>query len=366
MHKAGQIIAQEISAQGPITFARFMEIALYCPECGYYEAEPDTLGREGDFFTSVTVGPLFGQLLAFKFTEWLEGWAKTCPGPAKIAEVGAHDGTLARDVLEWVEENRKDPTDYEYWIVEPSAHRRKWQEATLGRMADRVRWATGLDGLAQAHPEGFCGVLYANEMLDAMPVQRLGWSAEEQQWFEWGVDLQEDRFVWSRLNGAVVSDHPLISRLPQALLAVLPDGFTTEVSLQAIEWWRAAAQVLRRGALAAFDYGLTTEEFFSPHRSAGTLRAYRQHKSSTDVLADPGKQDITAHVNFSLLQETGEMMSLKTSEFVPQSRFLTMIAEKLWSEEARRSVWTQAQTRQLRTLIDPGGLGRFKVLVQVR
>jgi len=391
MHKAGQKIAAEIRASGVIPFSRFMELALYCPDCGYYEAEADKIGRKGDFFTSVSVGPLFGQLLGFQFARWFQEWAKTCLGPAKIAEAGAHDGTLARDILIYLRQHCPDIFEsVEYWIVEPSERRKELQVRLLGDLACKVRWTSNLGSLRDAHPEGFRGVIFANELLDAMPVHRLCWDAKGKQWFEWGVTLQGDRFVWVRPGRARSPSEPSVSpdtpqgsgrlgeaalpsrvltllpQLPPALLDVLPDGFSTEVSPAALDWWTHAARILSYGALLTFDYGLTTEEFLLPHRAEGTLRAYRSHRLSPDVLADPGEQDITAHVNFSLLEQAGESAGLRTASFVTQEQFLTGIVKQLWSEASSSQTWNAQLTNQLRTLTDPTGLGRFKVLLQTR
>jgi SAM-dependent MidA family methyltransferase len=166
--------------------------------------------------------------------------------------------------------------------------------------------------------------------------------------------------------------HPLLSRLPAELLKVLPDGFTIDFCSGALDWWAAASRVLGKGALVAIDYGMTSEEFFLPHRLEGTLRAYRSHQVSSDVLANPGEQDITAHVDFSLLQQAGEKAGLRTEAMVSQLQFLTAIVQRVFSKAGGRQSmdslvdWTRQQKRQFRTLTSPEGLGRFRVLVQSR
>ena len=146
-----------------------------------------------------------------------------------------------------------------------------------------------------------------------------------------------------------------------ALQAALPDGFTCEISPAAERWWKQAAGALRRGWLVAFDYGFAAGEQVRAGRTRGTLRAYRSHQVSDDLLATPGEQDLTAHANFAVLQAAGEVAGLRTVEFCPQERFLARVAPKLPGE------WTPARTRQLRTLVHPGHLGAaFKVLVQER
>src|ERR1035441_5340182 len=139
MNEVGQRIAGEIRDRGAITFARFMELALYCPNCGYYEREEDIIGRRGDYYTSVSVGSLFGELLAFQFAEWLQ------QGGMRIVEAGAHGGDLARDILSWMQEYRPGLyTRLEYWIVEPSEARQRWQRHKLADHGSKVRWVKDL------------------------------------------------------------------------------------------------------------------------------------------------------------------------------------------------------------------------------
>ena len=151
------------------------------------------------------------------------------------------------------------------------------------------------------------------------------------------------------------------------LLEVLPDGFTVEVSPAAERWWREAASVLECGRLVTIDYGLTADEFIVPERKEGTARAYSHHQASRDVLADPGEQDITAHVNFTAIQTAGESAGLRTDAFVTQAQFLTGIAARAWKDGASLGAWTPERTRQFQTLTHPEHLGQsFRVLVQSR
>lgn len=352
-------IREEILKCGEISFARFMELALYCPETGYYEANKDNVGRAGDFITSVSTGELFGQLLAFQFAEWLDE-LKAQNKKIKIVEAGAHDGKLATDILGWLKKFRPELfSEIEYCLVEPSLRRQVWQRATLNDFAN-VRWLAALPGAE------FTGIIFGNELLDAMPVHRFGWDAKANQWFEWRVALDGGKFIWTR---SLDDPHALpssIRDLPSALLTVLPDGYIVETSPAAEQWWRDVAGVLVHGKLLAIDYGLTDEEQISPGRLRGTLRAYHRHQVSDDLLANVGEQDLTAHVNFTAIQKTGEAAGLKTENFCTQPQFLTRILaaamkKKFFSE------WEAKQTRQFQTLTHPEHLGRaFRVLVQSR
>ena len=429
MSNLSEIIRCEAVQRGVLSFARFMELALYCPVHGYYETKKDNPGRHGDFYTSVGVGELFGQLLAFQFAEWLEtlnpparrSAAKTAQPLAapkrsaggstlNLVEAGAHDGRLAKDILTWLQSNRPELLDQiEYWIIEPSARRQEWQGETLREFAPRVRWFAGFQSLLQertchsspvtCHPP-LRGVIFSNELLDAMPVHRFGWDAAKKTWFEWGVAVDGEKFVWARIpdtlaprsgeragaRGTFENSPSSIFHLPSSLLAVLPDGYTIETCPAAESWWREAAGILERGKLMTIDYGLTSDELFLPRRPRGTLRAYFRHHASDDLLANVGEQDLTAHVNFSTIQAAGESVGLRTEMFSTQSQFLTRILEKTLREKSFGELvaskhlvspksdgggsedgWTPAQARQFQTLTHPEHLGRaFRVLVQSR
>jgi SAM-dependent MidA family methyltransferase len=384
MNPLSEIIRREAAQSGVLSFARFMELALYCPVHGYYETKKDNPGRHGDFYTSVGVGELFGQLLAFQFAGWLQAEVHSPQSTVHIVEAGAHDGQLARDILAWLQSNRPELLDQvEYWIIEPSARRQEWQGETLREFAPRVRWFAGFQSLLQertchsspatGHPP-LRGVIFSNELLDAMPVHRFGWDAAKKTWFEWGVAVDGEQFAWAKIqNPESRIQNPELD-LPTSLLAVLPDGYTVETCPAAQNWWRKAAGILEHGKLMTIDYGFTADELYSPNRTRGTLRAYFRHHASDDLLANVGGQDLTAHVNFSAIQAAGESVGLKTEMFSTQSQFLTRILEKASKDDflgklvaAKRSEdgWTPVQARQFQTLTHPEHLGRaFRVLVQ--
>jgi SAM-dependent MidA family methyltransferase len=352
-----QIIRHETAKNGILPFARFMELALYCPEYGYYEQQKDNVGLHGDFYTSVSTGELFGQLLAFQFAGWLETEFRNQQSAVNIVEAGAHDGKLARDILTWLRLNRpKLFAQIEYVILEPSARRQTWQQATLQDFPN-VRWQNSPSSTSSPP---LTGILFSNELLDAMPVHRLGWDAAQRTWFEWGVALDGEKFVWAK-----IPNPQFAIRNPQ-LESVLPDGYTIEISPAAEDWWRNAAGMLAHGKLVAIDYGFTADEMFSPARTQGTLRAYHRHHVTNDLLANPGEQDLTAHVNFSAIQTVGEAAGLKTEQFTTQTKFLTQILAKAAPDKTFGG-WSASRTRQFQTLTHPEHLGRaFRVLVQSR
>jgi len=372
---------------------RFMELALYCPNCGYYDTEEDIIGRRGDYYTSVSVGSLFGELLGWQFADWFEqrGLGPRSPEERsqtiKVVEAGAHSGWLSSDILAWMRDYR--PALFarlQYWILEPSNRRRGWQRRNLATFGNTVRWAAELGELkctaaSEPPPPDAAEVrviIFSNELLDAMPVHRLGWDARKRAWFEWGVTIKAGRFVWTRVtDDARGWKHSKSKELPgipwrwsafdEGLLDLLPDGFSIEVCPAAEEWWREAANILGHGQLVAIDYGLTADELIMPERKEGTLRAYRHHRVSSDVLAYPGEQDITAHVNFAAIQAVGESAGLMTDALLTQEQFLTRIATQTWQTEGCFGKWTPERIRQFQTLTHPGHLGRsFRVLVQSR
>jgi len=366
MKMPAAVIRDKIRKSGVISFARFMELALYCPESGYYETNKDKIGRGGDFITSVSVGSLFGELLAFQFAEWLQelliaGQTPAAPGRLSIVEAGAHDGRLAGDILAWLQANRPQLfARVEYVIVEPSARRQEWQRENLKLFSPQVRWVSR----PQASPGApLNGILYCNEMLDAFPVRRFGWEAAKKAWFEWGVALAGENFCWTRMASPVTATALLC---PPELERVLPDNYVIETSPAAENWWREAAGMLSHGKWLTIDYGLAAEEMISPARTGGTLRAYHRHRVSNDLLAEAGEQDLTAHVNFTAIQQAGEAAGLRTEAFCTQPQFLTRILQKAVAEKFFAQMDAK-RLRQFQTLTHPEHLGRaFRVLVQGR
>jgi SAM-dependent MidA family methyltransferase len=366
MKNIAEIIRGEIAAVGVLPFARFMRLALYHPHLGYYETQK-TIGRSGDFYTSVSVGSLFGQLLAFQFSGWLEEFS-IAGCRLRIVEAGAHDGSLAKDILNWLQIHRPKLFErIEYVIIEPSPCRLAWQKETLAAFENKIQW---VGQISELHPQSaicnpqFFQIIFSNELLDAFPVHRLGWDAKGEKWFEWGVALDGEKFVWARIQNP--ESRIRNPELPDKLLQILPDNFIVEISSAAENWWREAANVLNRGKLLTIDYGLTNDELFLPQRKGGTLRAFCRHHFADDLLANPGEQDLTAHVNFSSIQKAGEDAGLKTEIFSTQSKFLTDILGKTLKDK-NFGEWTSARTRQFQTLTHPEHLGRaFQVLVQSR
>ncbi len=325
MTPAEQRVRDEIAGSGPMAFARFMNLALYAPDCGYYENTERAPGRSGDFFTSVGVGPVFGFLLAEHFAERCGSW----PG-LDLVEAGAHDGQLADDVLTAI--GRFHPSmlgGVRYWVLEPSGNREEWQRRRLSHWAPRMGWIRKWEEL----PRRVRGFIFCNELLDAFPVHRFEWNAPTREWLESGVTVRDGRLGWCRLPKR--TDPGPTGPCAEAGLAEvaalephLSDGFVLESAPGAATWWRDAARALEAGWLLTFDYGFGESAVLRPEHPKGTLRAYHRHRVCEDLLARPGEQDLTAHVDFRRLIAAGEEVGLMTEAFLPQGRWLAAIAAK--------------------------------------
>lgn len=328
-----EILRAEIAAHGPMLFRDFMARALYDPEHGYYTSGRARIGRKGDYFTSVSVGPLFGALLARQFAEVWEKLGR--PADFTFVEQGAHDGTLAADVLAAL------PPEMpaRLTIVEPSPH---WRALQAEKLAGRdVRWVENVTALAP-----FTGVHYSNELLDAFPVHLVRRAADG--WQERAVAVEGERFVFADVP---LSDERLLAHLPDA-----PEGYTTEVNLAALDWIADLAPKLTRGLVLVIDYGYPRAEFHAPHRTAGTLEAIAAHRR-VDPLAAPGAADITAHVDFTALAAATD---LEVLGFTDQHHFLTGLSRLHFAEGVRPD---PRDMRAFQTLSHPTMLGRsFKAL----
>jgi SAM-dependent MidA family methyltransferase len=344
-----------------------MDLALYTPGLGYYEREEPIVGRAGDFYTSVSVGPLLGELIGFQIGTWLESLPS---GPFHLIEAGAHSGQLSLDVLRHLRSHHPNLAErIHLCIVEPSPRRQGWQRETLQELTGTVSWFTTLEGLRQTHPR-LTGVLYANELLDAFPVHRVAWNRGLGAWMEQGVGWESDRFVWKRLSSPsrpILEGLRRLDELPDELLDLLPDGFRVELAPAAADWWREAAQCIHQGWLLTLDYGLFDAEFLMPHRADGTLRTYRHHRPGGDLLDQPGLQDITAHIHWDEVRSAGEQTGLVTETMASQRQWLSGILAATLNARGRFPEWDASRVRQFQTLTHPEHLGQaFRVLVQSR
>ncbi len=344
-------------------FDRFMDLALYDPAHGYYGKAGGAghIGKKGDFYTSVSAGPLFGRLLARQFFQMWELLDR--PALFWLVEQGASDGQLAVDILEWC---RVEASDFfetvRYAIIEPSGISRRQQQNAIGtgnpELAARVTQWENVASLAVEKP---VGVFFSNELVDAFPVRVIRFQSG--QWREEHVVLVGDVLGWTDL---AIVDQELLDAIAGLPLPSL-DGYTTEINLRARHWMNELGGVLARGYVLTIDYGFPASVYYANFRTDGTLTAYVKHKSRADVLTAPGERDITAHVDFTALAQAGEGAGLATLGFVDQQRFLMGVAHDELSEKEGRRAGIANNTRAWNTLTHPDHLGAtFYALLQAK
>lgn len=349
-------LVRRIRERGPLTVAEYMELALYQPEHGYYARAAQRSGRDGDFFTSVDVGPLFGRMIAVQIEEMWRVLGDSKAGEFQLVEAAAGNGRLMRDVLDGAAaEQLAFPAHARVTLVERSAAACSAQNATF-------RGAPG--GVPDSRPDlpsPITGVVYANELLDALPVHVV--QATEGGLEEVYVDADADGLAEKR---GPLSD-PAIAEYVSNLAVEPPRGSRFEVGLAAAAWVRRAASALAAGFLLLFDYGHDVTELYSPLHAGGTLTTYRHHSvGARHWLADPGEADLTSHVNITAVRKAAESSGLQALGTVDQMYFLTSlgIVDRLPGGTS-----VDAITRRLaaKTLLMPGGLGStIKVMIFAR
>ena len=330
-----------------------MATALYHPELGYYARDARQVGRGGDFFTSVSVGPLFGELLARRFGRWWQDAGR--PQPWRLVECGAHDGTLAADILGALRQLH--PAAFaalEYAIPEPLPRLQAAQRATLQPFAARVRH---LAHPAELAAQPLPGIAFGNELLDALPCQLVEWQADG--WHLCQVACATTGgFCWD-------TQQPVTGPALFAALAPLgrafPVGYRSEVRSGYDEWFAPLLAALSSGLLVWLDYGFARPDFYHPARHHGTLRTFSGHRAADDPLLDPGTLDITAHVDFTAVAEAAIALGCRPLLFRSQGSWLTAIARDwLLAMEGEPNA---PLLRQFHTLTHPAQLGaRFHVL----
>ena len=345
-----QFIRDQIARQGPVTFKWFMGQALYHPELGYYSSGRCSIGRDGDYFTNVSVGRLFGRLLASQFSEI---WDKLgCPSDFVIVEQGAQNGDFARDVLEAIRDGKPDLFSVlRYWIIEPFPILQERQTAALQPFADRVSWTNAPDDLAP-----FSGVHFSNELLDSMPVHLI--SRCENGWQEMRVNVMEDEFCF--VTSAI--DDPDL-RLHVNAIPFPPDyEYQTEVNLAALKWIETISEKLVRGYVFTIDYGYSRDEYYAPERTHGTLRSCANHRILPSPFSAVGYADLTAHVDWTSVALKAEQCGFAVTGFTDQHHFITGIVTTLLADQFGPEAENKSR-RALQTLLHPELLGRtFQVL----
>jgi SAM-dependent MidA family methyltransferase len=353
------LIRERIRRYGPVPFPWFMDQALYHPEFGYYSSPRLRIGRQGDYYTNVSVGRLYGQLLA---SQLIEMWKLLgSPSCFTIVEQGAEEGRLALDILSAIVQESSEAADcIRYTILEPVPGKQRQQRASFASaFLDKVTWLTGLNDL-----KSVTGAFISNELVDAMPVHLVEY--RNRAWLELLVDISGEDFCFipSKIESSELAK--ALEKLP--LPAASP--YRTEVNLAALRWIRGVSKRLERGFVLIVDYGFPRHEYYKPERIEGTLSCYSLHRRSDDPLLRPGEIDITAHVEFTSLAEAAEEASLKVAGYTDQHHFMVGAAEsRLLALEKVVEIGglTPAHAaffHQYRTLMHPGTMGMaFKYLL---
>lgn len=383
-------IRDTVAREGPLPFARFMALALYHPTLGYYSGggqAREPIGWSGDYFTSGDVHPLWGWCIARQLHEmWM---LLDRPATFSVVEPGAGRGLLAREVWAYALERAPDwAKSLRYTLIDrapagsPLRVRREAALAaalaTLNAPPDAIRWSGALEDAA---PPGSAGCVVANELVDALPMHIV--EVSDGALREVYVDATPGRLVeWlgplSHPDLAGYLDHYHIPWRDY------PAGWRAEICLDAAGWMRTAAHVHARGFVLILDYGDTARRLYTRDRRRGTLAVYARHQLGERPLANPGQQDLTAHVNFSALSEAGRTLGLRTAGFTTQRDLLQRLGIHAETEARAARLYPAADTARhtdqgqmdylrraalrnaVATLLNPQGLGGFKVLLQHR
>ena len=358
-------IQDRISSQGRITFAEYMEMALYMPGLGYYTSPGEKIGGEGDYYTSPELHPLFGEMIGRQLAQIAD--ASALGGSVSslaIVEMGAGKGLLCHDILNYT--RREHPKFFQrltYLIIEKSHTMIEQQKERLAPyiQEDKVRWVSGLDNAT--FPHGIVGFVLSNELLDSFPTHRL--VKKEGQLQEIYVTMRDGRF----LEVLDVPSCPDLVKYFERLDIVLDEGQQVEVNLKALDWMRQVGRTLKKGVVITVDYGYPAAELYSPHRKSGTFLCYYKHRVSEDPYVRVGWQDMTAHVDFTSLARTGQEVGLEVTGFTNLEYFLIglgitqEIENRLEQQTDRQS--REQQLSAMKHLLAPNGLGRvFKILIQ--
>ncbi|MGQ9674230.1 MAG: class I SAM-dependent methyltransferase [Chloroflexota bacterium] len=350
-----------IAQQGPITFAEFMDVALYHPEHGYYASGEERFGPAGDFNTSPTTHPAFGALIGCQLVEMWDLLER--PANFTIVEMGAGDGRLCCDVLRAL--RIFCPALYRklrYVLIERSLRQRQRQVMTLARLLSKRQDMESVEILEDSSLDGVTGCFLSNELVDAFPVHRV--VKMDGRLKEVYVGVEGDRFVdvLGELSTPTLQDHL------QWLEIELSEGQYGEVNLIAPEWLCQVASRLSRGFVLTIDYGYPAKELYAPRRREGTLLTYRRHCHGKNLYSRVGQQDLTSHVDFSALVKTGLSIGLEFTGLTTQQMFLMQLGLKQYAEALRSlrlpAAELQANVRAMDALIRPDELGGHKVLVQ--
>jgi SAM-dependent MidA family methyltransferase len=351
-----QLVRQRIQQQGPISFSDYMEMVLYQPEYGYYSAGLQKFGAGGDFITSPELGNLFAQCLANQVRQigaQLESW--------EIIEAGAGSGVLAADLLSALEDNSP---PQRYRILERSAHLRQVQKETL--QARVPQWMDRISWLEKPPEMPWQGIFLANEVLDALTVERFSIQNDEIQ--QLLVNEGPDGLLWHAEPAPQIMQTQ-VARILANTEGLPADGFCSELNPHLPDWLEAVSKSLEKGLALFIDYGYPRHEYYQPQRRNGTLICHYRHRAHDDPFSWPGLTDISASVDFTALAEAADQCGLDVSGYTSQAMFLLGCGLQSIIEDFQLLPDLQRvrKNTEVRKLTMPGEMGeRFQVMALSR
>ncbi|MGJ9381766.1 class I SAM-dependent methyltransferase [Salipaludibacillus sp. CF4.18] len=342
----------------PWTYAKFMSVALYDQDVGYYSNNRIKLGKYGDFYTSNHVHPVFSQSFAMTFLDIVEKEKL----PLAICEFGAGDGSFARSTLTYIKDNSLE--DVTYLIVESSSYHREILRQQLAQFPDSVKIFASMEQMLSEFTS-FQGIIFSNEFLDAMPIHLI--KQTRQSLYEIQVELNEDRAL---VEKEIICENPQILHWIDRYGPKLPEYYRTEINLEMKTWIEKIASWLHKGVIFTVDYGYENRELLFPERKDGSIRGYKQHKMVRNPLENPGEMDITSHVQWDafrlITKEVGltEVMHVRQDKFLVKAGLFSLLETSAdgtlnpFSDQFKRNQAIQA-------FVHPGGISAaFQVNIQ--
>ncbi len=349
-------IRSSLARHKQLTFAQYMHKALYTPELGYYASALPKIGELGDFITAPEVSPIFSRCLARQAIQVLEQLESP-----NILEFGAGSGVMAKDIL--LELAQLEQPLERYYILEISADLQARQKALLEKELPAELFAKVI-WLSELPTKPIPAVIIANEVLDAMPFERLRIEPEHSLQGYVVYNETSEKFEWDYRPIIDAGLQKFANQLIQNIGTVSHLGYETEINLNIKPWLTSLNQILSQGAVILIDYGYTRQEYYQPARVMGTLRCHYQHRAHGNPFFYPGLQDITAHVDFTAVAEDGFDSGFKISGFTTQANFLMGTGLMEMSVDPDAPVTEQIKiAQQIKTLTLPDEMGEsFKVI----
>jgi SAM-dependent MidA family methyltransferase len=378
-----QKIIEKIVKDGPITFETFMEMALYEPSLGYYASDKTETGKAGDFYTSQHLHNVFGAMIGNQLDEMWETMGK--PTDFCVMEFGAGEGYMCKDILDYLK-NKEVFSSLTYLMVERNPFMQYKQKKLLEIFLDKVKWVSSLKGLSNIK-----GCILSNELLDALPVHLIEMDDELKEVYvtvnnknnppesprtplrKRGAegDFKGEQGGFSGRNINEIKGNPSTDALADYIREFsieLPEGYRTEINLRIKDLLRSVNEVLSEGFILTIDYGYPAWDYYSEDRNRGTLLCYHRHQVNENPYANIGRQDITAHVNFSSVKKWGEELGLETLGFCQQGTFLVSLGiDEIIKELYENSSDYLFEVAKIKRLILPGTIGEtHKVMIQYK